>query len=214
MSTYLWKYYLENDVDSFRRLLAAAHYSAAGHSKAHTAGGNIGLSVGSPSKALSASPNLRSKSRGNLEWDAPARGTKGAGGVTLTRADINSKDAHAVTLLHHIASSTTENAPLFAQALLDLPMLDLYAQDLESGWTALHRALYSGNVTIARALMDRDYQDAFGHGNIGGTQVIGGIIKIKDREGNSPFDHESHHTPGCWSSNAFCWDRRRRRGDC
>ena len=188
MSTYLWKYYLENDVDSFRRLLAAAHYSAAGHSKAHTAGGNIGLSVGSPGKALSASPNLRSKSRGNLEWDAPARGTKGAGGVTLTRADINSQDAHAVTLLHHIASSTTENAPLFAQALLDLPMLDLYAQDLESGWTALHRALYSGNVTIARALMDHDYQDAFGHGNVGGTHVIGGIIKIKDREGNSPFD--------------------------
>ena len=67
-------------------------------------------------------------------------------------------------------------------------MLDLYIQDSESGWTALHRALYFGNITIARALMDRDSQDALGHHSFGTAQGDAGLIKIKDREGNSPFD--------------------------
>ena len=188
MSVYLWKYYLEDDVDNFRRLLATANYSASAQTRAHGSGGNTGLSVGSPGKGLSTSPNLRNKNKGSSEWENSSRSSKGAGGVTLTRTDINSKDAHSVSLLHHVASSIAEDALQYARALLDLPLLDIYAQDLESGWTALHRALYSGNVTIARALMSRDFQDAYTHTSFGGAHVAGGIIKIKDREGNSPFD--------------------------
>ena len=68
------------------------------------------------------------------------------------------------------------------------PLLDLYLQDEESGWTALHRALYFGNITIARALMARDIQDSIAHSTAATSQGAGGLIKMKDREGNSPFD--------------------------
>ena len=93
-----------------------------------------------------------------------------------------------MTLLHHISSSPIENAWKFAFALLQLPTLDLYIQDDESGWTALHRALYFGNITIARALMNRDVKDAIEHSSSASFHGAGGLIKIKDREGNSPFD--------------------------
>ncbi|MCJ1382382.1 hypothetical protein MMC17_005495 [Xylographa soralifera] len=179
MSTYLWKYYLDDDIDNFRQLLAGANYSAATHTRGHGAVGNMGLIVGSPGKALATSPKMRNKT---------AKNNKVSTGVTLTRADINARDAHGVTLLHHIASSSVEGVSCFALAFVGLPLLDLYIQDLESGWTALHRALYSGNVTIARALMDRDRRDATDYSKINGSHNVGGLIKIKDREGNSPFD--------------------------
>ena len=117
-----------------------------------------------------------------------AKGSKSSTNINLTRADINSTDFNGVTLLHHIASSNSERASHYAVALLQVPTLDLYIQDLESGWTALHRALYFGNITVARGLMDRDGQDAFGHRNFAAAQGVAGLIKIKDREGNSPFD--------------------------
>ena len=185
MSVYLWKYYLEDDIDSFQRLLAAAKYSGPAHSKGHATVGNTGLVGASPGKALATSPNLRSKSRSHLEWAHATRGNKGLGHLNLTRADINARDAHGVCLLHHMASSTADNASSYALVYLELPLLDLYIQDLESGWTPLHRALYFGNVTIARALMDRDERDAR---TLTSTSGACGLIKIKDREGNSPFD--------------------------
>ncbi|MCJ1392894.1 hypothetical protein MMC18_005766 [Xylographa bjoerkii] len=179
MTTYLWKYYLEDDIDNFRRLLAGANYSAAAHSRGLGIGGNLGPVIGSPGKALATSPTMRNKT---------AKNNKASTSVTLTRADINARDAHGVTLLHHIASSSVEGVIYFGLTFIGVPLLDLYIQDLESGWTALHRALYFGNVTIARALMDRDSRDATEHGNINGSHIGGGLIKIKDREGNSPFD--------------------------
>ena len=188
MSIYLWKYYLEDDIDSFRKLLAAARYSGPARSKGHGTGGNVGLVGASPGKALATSLSLHSKSRSHSEWGHATRGNKGLGQLTLTRADINSRDAHGVSLLHHMASSTADNASSYALAYLELPMLDLYIQDLESGWTSLHRALYFGNVTIARALMDRDNRDATALTSTPGAYGAGELIKIKDREGNSPFD--------------------------
>ncbi|MCJ1404093.1 hypothetical protein MMC11_007318 [Xylographa trunciseda] len=178
MTSHLWKYYLEDDLDNFRQLLAGAKYSAAAHSRGHGTRANLGPVIGSPGKALATSPTLRNKI---------AKSNKASTSVTLTRADINARDAHGVTLLHHIASSV-EGASAFALILIQIPLLDLYFQDLESGWTALHRALYFGNITIARALMDRDSRDATEHSNINGNHNAGGLIKIKDREGNSPFD--------------------------
>ena len=177
MSTYLWKFYLNNDIDNFRQLLADANYSATTHSRGQRAGPNVGLTIGSPGKTLATSPTLRNKT---------AKSASTA--VTLTRAELNARDAHGVTLLHHIASSSVEGVSCFALALVGLPFLDLYVQDLESGWTALHRALYFGNVTIARALMDRDRRDAADYSKTNGSHNVGGLIKIKDREGNSPFD--------------------------
>ena len=108
--------------------------------------------------------------------------------VALSRSDVNSKDGFGRTLLHHAASSRQPNAVGFVIALLAIPYLDLYAQDAESGWTALHRALYFGNVAIAQALMLRDIRDATDYTTSGLHGHAGGLIKIKDHEGNSPFE--------------------------
>lgn len=194
MSTLLWKYYLENDVENFRQVLARATYNASAQSAKGSGGGragSIGI-AGSPGAMLGTSPTLSKSAKGS-SWKTQgplSRNTtpKSLANATLSRADVNWRESHGVTLLHHIASSTNENASEFAIALLKLPLLDLYIQDEESGWTALHRALYFGNITIARALMGRDIQDAIEHSSIGAYHAAGGLIKIKDREGNSPFD--------------------------
>ena len=196
MSTYLWKYYFEDHVDKFRQLLENATYNAsvvASKPSSGAAGGAPATTIGSPGKGLGTSPKLTSKSRRSPGWSPAAqppggKGPRPSGNITLTRADINWRDSHGVSLLHYIASSTSPTASLYALALLQLPLLDLYIQDAESGWTALHRALYFGNITVARAMMDRDRQDAIGETNFGVTHSTGGLIKIKDREGNSPFD--------------------------
>ena len=197
MSAYLWKYYFENDVESFRHLLANATYNAAAvASRSGTSGtGGNTAALGSPGTSFATSPVLIGKSRKSPRWSpavpSAAKGSKSTT-VSLTRGEINSKDFNGVTLLHYIASSTDEKASQYAAALLQAPlqtsMLDLYIQDLESGWTALHRALYFGNITIARALMERDSEVAFSHRGFGIAQGVAGLIKIKDWEGNSPFD--------------------------
>ena len=174
MSQYLWRYYLEDDLDSFGQLLLAATF-AGGNTRAATTGSTASAITGSPGRALASSPNLRNKSKGG----------RSSGGVVLTRADLNSKDSHGLTLLHYLASSSAANAAGFALSLLKAPMLDLYVQDQENGWTPLHRALYFGNITVARALMARDIEDSVTTN--AGTHA-GGLIKIKDKEGNSPFD--------------------------
>ena len=192
MSTLLWKSFFENDVDQFRQVLARAAYNFSTQITRATKTGNSGLSS-SPGPHLAASPTLTHKSRKQSESNAAGAAAqhvtpKSLVNVTLSRADLNWRDAKGITLLHLIASSTNETASEFALALLEHPLLDLYIQDEESGWTALHRALYFGNTTIARALMDRDIHDAMEHSTPGAAHTAGGLIKIKDREGNSPFD--------------------------
>lgn len=109
--------------------------------------------------------------------------------TTLSRAEVNARDQFGRTLLHHVASSQKPTAIDFAVALLEISFLDIYAQDWESGWTALHRALYAGNASIARELMVRDIHDATNFNKLGNpNHPSGGLIKIKDREGYSPFD--------------------------
>ncbi|KAF2804714.1 uncharacterized protein BDZ99DRAFT_150837 [Mytilinidion resinicola] len=174
MSGYLWKYFLEDDVENFRHILESGSYNARpGAQKGPPGwqGGNLGDSLNSPS-SLGASPTLQTKSR-------KATGTLA---VPLTRADINSRDATGLTILHHAATITSDNAIAFAQALLEQPLTDLYIQDQENGWTALHRAFYFGNIAIARIILNRDAQDILGYG------LARGLVKIKDKEGNGPLD--------------------------
>jgi hypothetical protein len=114
-------------------------------------------------------------------------GAKG-GSSTLSRAEVNSRDHAGLTILQRAASSTSANASTFALALIDHPSTDLYIQDKENGWTALHRALYFGNITIARAILERDRKDPNGVAGSAGTRAGSSVIKIKDHEGNSPFD--------------------------
>lgn len=195
MSAYLWKYYFENDLERFQQLLANATFNTAPPSK----GGHGGKTrnSGSIAKAalnLATSPSSQIKSRvshgsGSLGNSAGAKSSKNTLAINLTRADLNWKDAHGATLLHHIASSNDACiASDFGIALLEAPFLDLYIQDAESGWTALHRALYMGNINLARALINRDVHDSLTSVSVTATHMISGLIKVKDREGNSPFD--------------------------
>ncbi|OAX82124.1 hypothetical protein ACJ72_03528, partial [Emergomyces africanus] len=192
MSSKLWQYFLQDDLQSFRQFLADA-------SSSHTQwkSNTPALSgYGSPGAALGTSPGSFLKSSRPTAGASPkqpsekqASTTTRNAPVTLTRADVNAKDQYGRTLLHLIASSQNEQAVEFASVLLQVPVLDIYSQDLESGWTALHRALYAGNVTIAQALIARDIRDATDFRTPGGVHhPSGGLIKIKDREGNSPFD--------------------------
>ena len=172
MSYLLWKYYLQDDLEAFQQLLANASFSGTNAKSAYGTN-NPGILASSPGRGLATSPVVKSK----------LKGRQSAGSV-LTRADLNWKDHYGRTLLHHMATSNDPRSTDFALALLQAPLLDLYAQDLENGWTSLHRALYYGNIAIARALMARDIQDV----ETIGTTHAGGLIKIKDKDGNSPFD--------------------------
>ncbi|OQO13277.1 hypothetical protein B0A48_01505 [Cryoendolithus antarcticus] len=175
MSSYLWKAYYEDDVDEFRRLLEA---TAPANRSTGLKGGS-GFAVGSPG-GLGTSPTLLSKAR-----KVSGQVVANAGG--LTRAEVNWKDANGLTLLHHAASSVLESALDFATALVEHPQIDLYLQDVESGWTALHRAFYFGNVAIARLILEREADDMLGRTTGIAHQTIG-LIKTKDREGLGPLD--------------------------
>jgi alpha-tubulin suppressor-like RCC1 family protein len=181
MSGYLWKYYLEDDVDNFRNVVASTtQTSRAGAQKSYTGWQSTG-----PSAAVNSSPGSYNAS--------PMLGAKGrksgiGAGVSLTRSDINSRDSAGLTILHHAASSTTENAVEFAQVLLEHQWTDLYIQDAENGWTPLHRAFYFGNIAIARLILNRDAQDILGQGHGGFNQHARGLVKIKDKEGYGPLD--------------------------
>lgn len=181
MSGYLWKYYLEDDVDNFRHVLSSATHTGRGA----TPKSYVGWQGGVHSGALNSSPGSYSAS--------PLPSGKGrkpglAATASITRADINSRDATGLTILHHAASSTADNAVEFAQALLEHPWADLYIQDVENGWTPLHRAFYFGNIAIARLILNRDTQDILGHGSGGFNQHARGLVKIKDKEGYGPLD--------------------------
>ncbi|EXJ93079.1 hypothetical protein A1O3_01635 [Capronia epimyces CBS 606.96] len=188
MSHNLWRCLLEDDVDTFRQYLANATF-ASGAPRASGTGqvGGTALRIGSPG-TLAVSPKTPLKSR-KSSGNAPSSTTPGkSAGLTLTRAEVNTKDTFGRTILHHAASSRSEDALAFVKALLEMPILDLYAQDIESGWTPLHRALYFGNISIAHALMARDIHDATDYTTNTQRTHAGGLVRIKDREGNSPFE--------------------------
>ncbi|KAK0704126.1 hypothetical protein B0T21DRAFT_387880 [Apiosordaria backusii] len=169
MTHLLWKSYWEDDVDKFRRLLSPAGHGA----QNATRNSNIGA-AGSP--AYGTPPRSTPKSRK----------TQGHGNGSLGRSEVNSRDHAGLTILLRAASSTAENAVSFVDALLEHPAIDIYAQDPESGWNALHRALYAGNISIARMLLEKERADLTGH--VVSVNRVGQLIKTKDHEGNSPFD--------------------------
>jgi alpha-tubulin suppressor-like RCC1 family protein len=183
MSSHLWQAYYEDDVDTFRHLLAPVAsslrpHASRGGSTFHP--GSLGSVIGSPGQHGS-SPIHAARSR---KHNTPGGH---ASHLNLTKADINWRDAHGLTILHHAASSISENAVGFATVLIEHPLIDLYLQDLENGWTALHRAFYFGNITIARMILERNTSDVLGK-STGHVHQTLGLVKIKDREGLGPLD--------------------------
>lgn len=83
---------------------------------------------------------------------------------------INQKDRYGRTVLH-IAVSENKNS--FVRSLLQHKGIDVFVQDEESGYTALHRAIYVGNLEAASLLLSKDPSFR--------------SLRIKDKEGLSPF---------------------------
>lgn len=182
MSHLLWKSYWEDDVDKFRRLLAPATAGAQNAARSP----NVGAGGASSPGGLGTSPRPPARSR-----KAPGLGTahgnsRHGNSGALGKTEVNSRDHAGLTILLRAASSTAENAVPFVEALLAHPGIDIYAQDPESGWNALHRALYTGNISIARLLLEKERNDLMGH--TASVSRVGQLIKTKDHEGNSPFD--------------------------
>lgn len=194
VSSQLWRCFLQDDIDSFAEFFRSASFvqaqkGGAGSSGSRVLTGTGSLKAASPGAGLASLANM---ARGGRRASGPSPGgslSDRASPWTVTPMDVNAKDLYGRTLLHLIASSPKESAINFAAVLLEVPFVDMYAQDAESGWTALHRALYTGNVAVAHALMSKDMRDAVEFRTLGGAHHLsGGLIKIKDREGNSPFE--------------------------
>lgn len=77
-----------------------------------------------------------------------------------------------VRVLHLTASTQTQTGYTFFSILLRNPHISVNLQDYESGYTALHRALFVGNLKAARDLLERHDTDP----------------SIKDSEGMTAFD--------------------------
>ena len=95
-------------------------------------------------------------------------------------AEVNRRDALGRTVLHHLAAADEAVAAEYFNVLLTHPSLNVNLQDLESGYTALHRALYVGNLRTALTLLQRADTD---------TQV-------RDHEGLTAFDLYNLTVPG------------------
>ncbi|SPO25363.1 uncharacterized protein UTRI_03224_B [Ustilago trichophora] len=87
-------------------------------------------------------------------------------------AEVNRRDHLGRTVLHHIASSTEPWSVSYLNAILAHPSLNVNLQDGESGYTALHRALYAANLQTAIILLKRTDLD----------------LRVKDFEGLTAFD--------------------------
>ena len=173
MTHLLWKYYWQDDVEKFRRLLSPSASNSARSP-------NVGSSPG----GFGTSPRPSGKSRKSSGLGA-SLGNNRHGNTGLGRNEVNSRDYAGLTILLRAASSTAENAISFLEALLEHPAIDIHVQDPESGWNALHRALYAGNISIARLLLDKERKDLTGYTS---SSRVGQLIKTKDHEGNAPFD--------------------------
>ncbi|SCV67107.1 BQ2448_5753 [Microbotryum intermedium] len=103
-------------------------------------------------------------------------GPGGFGGGALSTSainvEVNRRDHLGRTVLHLAASELADWALEWVEILLAVPGLHVNAVDAESGWSALHRALYAGNISAARLIFDRSDVDP----------------RLKDHEGLTPFD--------------------------
>lgn len=95
-------------------------------------------------------------------------------------AEVNRRDLFGRTVLHLLCASDDPAALDYLQLLLTHPSVNCNLQDQESGWTALHRALYAGNLHIALLLLERANIDT----------------RIRDYEGLTAFDLYNTTVPG------------------
>lgn len=126
-------------------------------------------------------------------------------------SEVNRRDHFGRTALHLIASNTEPWSVDYLYAVLAHPSVNVNLQDSESGWTALHRALYLANLQTVIILLRRTDTDT----------------RVKDLEGLTPFDlynstvngtnpppdalsyDVSHHAHGRTLTQLFTWGSNR-----
>lgn len=139
----LHAYFHLRDQQAFRRLLDGGS----------TRGGGAGQASSSPS--------------GGRSWN-----TRGGTLKDIMAAEVNARDSLGRTVLHLACASQEASAPEYVRMLLAHPAINVNLQDTESHWTALHRALYHGNLASAILLLQRADTDT----------------SLKDLEGYTAFD--------------------------
>ncbi|RKF77983.1 BTB/POZ domain-containing protein 1 [Golovinomyces cichoracearum] len=183
MSHLLWECYYNEELDKFKRLLSNGINDVHQHHSVKGGNSNNHGSIFVSTKPFKDIPNQRKISARN---EISSRGKESL--PLISRADINNQDYAGLTILHRAVSSTAKNMNGFAIALVDHPAIDLHVKDNENGWTALHRALYFGNATVARAILQKEVH--LTNGRFGGFshKIPSSLIKARDNEGYSAFD--------------------------
>ncbi|KAG6330631.1 hypothetical protein ID866_8458 [Astraeus odoratus] len=97
---------------------------------------------GTASSGLSASAGKSSP--GKSPWNRKS---------IASELDVNSFDQLGRTVLHLSCSSTEVSSVEYARMLLAHPHVNINLPDKENRWTALHRALYAGNIEAANAAL-------------------------------------------------------------
>lgn len=64
------------------------------------------------------------------------------------KIDVNARDGFGRTVLHLASASIDASSVEYVRLLLKHPGINVNLQDWESHWTALHRALYYGNLPV------------------------------------------------------------------
>ncbi|KAI6101705.1 hypothetical protein EV401DRAFT_2201598 [Pisolithus croceorrhizus] len=103
--------------------------------------------------------------------------------------EVNAFDDLGRTVLHLVCSSTDASSTEYARMLLSHPNINVNLPDKENHWTALHRALYSGNIEAAILLLKHLDVD----------------MSIKDFEGYTAFDL---YNSTVWATKPLSCDER------
>ncbi|KZV60410.1 hypothetical protein PENSPDRAFT_659569 [Peniophora sp. CONT] len=107
-------------------------------------------------------------SSGGRSWGRPSP----LAAAAHANVDVNARDALGRTVLHLACAAIDAAALHYVRLLLAAPTINVNLLDAESHWSALHRALYNGNLGAAILLLQRADTD----------------VGITDVEGHTAFD--------------------------
>jgi ankyrin repeat protein len=82
-------------------------------------------------------------SSGGKSWNRPSAL------ASAMVCDVNARDWLGRTVLHLACASPEPSSLEYVRLLLAYPAINVNLQDTESHWTALHRALFHGNILAA-----------------------------------------------------------------